>query len=44
MTAGSRTPAWRARVAAWLDIMEALAAGHEPVPPVAAAEPAGTAL
>jgi DNA-binding MarR family transcriptional regulator len=28
------------QVAAWLDIMEALAAGHEPVP-AAAAEPAG---
>jgi DNA-binding MarR family transcriptional regulator len=31
------------QVAAWLDIMEALAAGHEPVLPAAAAEPAGTA-
>jgi DNA-binding MarR family transcriptional regulator len=31
------------QVAAWLDIMEALAAGHEQVRPAVAAEPAGTA-
>jgi DNA-binding MarR family transcriptional regulator len=31
------------QAAAWLDIMEALAAGHEPVPPTATPEPAGTA-
>jgi DNA-binding MarR family transcriptional regulator len=31
------------QVAAWLDIMEALAASHEPVPSVAVAEPAGAA-
>jgi DNA-binding MarR family transcriptional regulator len=31
------------QAAAWLDIMEALAAGYEPVPPAAAPEPAGTA-
>jgi DNA-binding MarR family transcriptional regulator len=31
------------QVAAWLDIMEALAAADEPVPPAVAPEPAGTA-
>jgi DNA-binding MarR family transcriptional regulator len=31
------------QVAAWLDIMEALAASREPAPPAAAPEPAGTA-